>query len=230
MVHSSLAINNKAETIVLACKHMAEDTQAAQAPAIPAETKEQAAAADKEFQEAMSVMFATLGMKPVIERNKKEEPLHVFKILKGPNKNKRFLGPQLTVETLNEGIQWWGPAFVVDVLNTNLRRAAQEEWLNSIDKTTGVLNLAGFLSEMKEFTSAALKLSEIDDKIDELQELSRVLLEDPNADLGKNPDGSPKPDLVKMISYKDSIRSYKEMRDKKSGKGKQDAQPSVQVS
>lgn len=206
------------------------DTQAAVAtakpkvPEIPAESKEVAAQKDAEFRQAMQEKLAALNSDGTLVRNGPDgkpiaKSLVVHKILKGPNKNTRFLAPQISAETFDNDAKWFGIPYLVDLANTYLRKAAQEEWLGAIDEETGLLNLQEFLTEMAEFTKAAMKIADIEDKIDELQEMSRVILENDN------------PDVEKLRALSASIRDYKAMKEKKSGgKKKPDAQASVVVS
>lgn len=195
---------------------------------VPAETKEQAAQRDAEFKQQMEESFKTLGQDGTLERSKIKKKLDVFKILKGDNKNTRFLAPQVSVESLDSDLKWFGPTYVVDILNTYLRRSFQVEWLKAIDPNTGLLNLQQFMVEGADFTSAAMKIADIEEKIDELQELSRELLE--SGDIGQNPDGTDKPDLAQLRVYQNSIRDYKAMKEKKSNRGKEaNAEASVQV-
>lgn len=202
------------------------DTQAAapaKKPEIPAETKEVALQKDNEFRADMQEKLAALSSDGTLVRNGPDgkpiaKSLQVHKILKGPNKNTRFLAPQLSAESFDNDSKWFGIPYVVDILNTYLRKAAQEEWLSAINEETGLLNLQEFLTEMADFTSAAMKIADIEEKIDELQELSRVILENDN------------PDVDKLRALSASIRDYKAMKEKKSGKKKPDAQASVLVS
>ena len=193
----------------------------AKKPVIEAETKEQAALADKEFREAIGTQSVT--------RNGVSKVLSIFKILKGDNKNKRYLAPQLDSASADTDLKWFGMEHAFGVLNTYLKRVFQETWLENIDPTTGQFNLAKFLTEGADFTSTGMKLKELDDKIDELQAAAALLVM--NGDIWKDrATGEKSPDLLKVGELNSSILVYKAMRDKKSRKDKvADAEASVEV-
>lgn len=196
---------------------MSEETKKV---AIASETKEEALAADTAFHQ----QFGTRS----IVRNGITKVLSIFKILKGDNKNRRYFAPQMTVETFDDDVQWYGKEYVVGSLNTQLKRAFQELWIESIDKETGLFNIDAFLSEGVDFTRAALKMAELDAIIEELQDKVGVLVL--NGDLTPKADGTPSDDVLKIRELQQSVNNYKAMRDKKSRKGKEaQAEPAVEV-
>lgn len=190
---------------------MAEETKKV---VIPAESKEEALAADAAFRAEYGTQSST--------RNEVSNSLHVFKILKGDNKNTRYLAPQLDAKQPEQSLKWFGIPAAFDVLNGFLKRVAQESWLENINPETGVLNLQQFLADIADFTAATMKLKEIDDKLEETRELAERLFM--TGDLSN-------PDVAEQLrAYGDQINSYKAMRDKRSRKGKEStAEAAVQV-
>jgi hypothetical protein len=100
-------------------------------------------------------------------RNTVVKVLDKYKIIRGENKDKEYLAPTISAETLDSDINWLGRDTVVSVLQTFVKRASQELWLDNVD-ANGVMNIPKFLEELKELTSASLKLADLKEKYDEL--------------------------------------------------------------
>ena len=111
----------------------------------------------------------------IVTRNGVEQELTPFKIIRGDNKDKEYPSVAVSAENLSAVQTWLGADTVISVLQTFIKRSTQELWLDNI--VDGVPNEAKFLEEVKELTSASLKLADLKEKYDELVAKQGMLVE-----------------------------------------------------
>jgi hypothetical protein len=111
-----------------------------------------------------------------VTRNDVSLELTPFKIIRGDNKDKEYPAVAISAENVEQVQKWLGTDTVISVLQTFIKRACQELWLDNIG-TDGVPNEAKFLEEVKELTSASLKLADLKEKYDELVAKQGMLVE-----------------------------------------------------
>ena len=92
------------------------------------------------------------------------------KILKGDNKGKEYPCPNVSTTEWEQLASWLGLAQVKTIVGNWIKQVHQKLYWDCIDESTGEFNLDKFLAKAKDLTAAGLKLKEIEDKIDELQE------------------------------------------------------------
>jgi len=151
--------------------------------------------------------------------------LSTFQIVKGDNAGKQYLAPKITVENLDQMIEWHGRGNVVNILQTFDKRTFWSIWVDAI-MPDGTFNMVKFLKEAADFTSTGMKLKEIREKMAEVQaELSLLIRDgDISTTIVVNPDGSKtkvkSADLLKIDKLNDEFLAYKDMEEKKARPGK----------
>jgi len=155
-------------------------------------------------------------------RNAVTKALDKYKIIRGDNKDKEYLAPTISAETLDADINWLGRDTVVSVLQTFVKRASQELWLDNVGED-GAVNIPKFLEELKELTSASLKLADLKEKYDELVAKQGMLVEK----LTDEPDPSL---LVEIKNLGTAIKVVKAQMEAKSRKNKPEVQAEAAVS
>lgn len=170
-----------------------------------------------------------------VTRNGIALPLRTFKIVKGDNKDKEYLAPNVnSPEILKDQDQikmvldWFGIPNVFNELQTRIKKVAQDCWFGNIDKETGQVNIEVYLNELADFTSSGLKLKEIRDRIDELQaQLGELVMK-------MVPDAEGKFDTTALAAAQDlqkDINILKAQAEKRSRKGREEKEdePAVAV-
>jgi len=147
-----------------------------------------------------------------VTRNGVTQELTPFKIIRGDNKDKEYPAVAVTAENLTQVQTWLGADTVISVLQTFVKRACQELWLDNIGED-GVPNEAKFLEEVKELTSASLKLADLKEKYDELVAKQGMLVEK----LTDEPDASL---LIEITNLGTAIKVVKAQMEAKSRKTK----------
>jgi len=156
-----------------------------------------------------------------LNRNEVDMPLKPFKIVKGVNKDKEYLAPDITdVNNWENNLKWIGLPNVISCVQTFLKRTFQELWFDNVDETTGEFNMSKFLAEAADFTSAGMKLKEINDRLDELQATQGIIIRD--KDLSD-------PNVIAQIKeLNESILVFKAMKEARSRKKAEvEAEPAV---
>ncbi len=149
----------------------------------------------------------------IVTRNGVTQELTPFKIIRGDNKDKEYPSVAVSAENLSDVQTWLGADTVISILQTFIKRSTQELWLDNI--IDGVPNEAKFLEEVKELTSASLKLSDLKEKYDELVAKQGMLVEKLTDD----------PDHALLTSIKEigtAIKVVKAQMEAKSRKNKPD--------
>lgn len=148
-------------------------------------------------------------------RNNVDKALSTFKIIRGDNKDKEYPAPSISAETLQDDIKWLGEGTVVSVLQTFVKRACQELWLDNV-KDDGTVDTTRFLAEVADLTSASLKLADLKEKYDELVARQGMLVER----MGDEPSTN---DLKEIREVATAIKVVKSQMDAKSRKNKPEA-------
>lgn len=147
-----------------------------------------------------------------VTRNGITADLVNFKIIRGDNKDKEYPAVSVSAENISDIERWLGTDTCISILQTFIKRACQELWLDNIGED-GTPNVAKFLEEVKELTSASLKLSDLKEKYDELVAKQGMLVEKLTDD----------PDAALLIQIKDlgtAIKVVKAQMEAKSRKTK----------
>lgn len=147
-----------------------------------------------------------------VTRNGVSLELTPFKIIRGDNKDKEYPAVAVSAENLSQVQNWLGADTVISVLQTFVKRACQELWLDNVG-ADGVPNEAKFLEEVKELTSASLKLADLKEKYDELVAKQGMLVEK----LTDEPDAAL---LVEIKNIGTAIKVVKAQMEAKSRKNK----------
>lgn len=111
-----------------------------------------------------------------ITRNGITRPLVEHKIIRGDNKDKTYPSVDFTGVDANTVFAFMGLDTVKGLCQTLIKRVSQTLWLDNIDDNTGEVNIDKFLTELAEFTSSALNLSELKDKLDEVYNQQNKLI------------------------------------------------------
>ena len=151
-----------------------------------------------------------------VTRNGVELNLANFKIIRGDNKDKEYPAVPVSAENIGDVTKWLGTDTVISIVQTFIKRACQELWLDNIGED-GQPNIAKFLEEVKELTSASLKLSDLKEKYDELVAKQGMLVE--SLDL-ENPNIAT---LTSIKELKTAIQVVKAQMEAKSRKTKPEA-------
>jgi hypothetical protein len=156
-----------------------------------------------------------------VERNSIKLPFVNWKILKGERANGFYPAPKVTVENLNEVCNWIGESILVNELQTILKRRFQNIFVDALNGD-GQLDEALFMKYAVDYSVSGMKLKEINDKLDELQaQLTKLI------DAGEWMTN----DVVKqeLSGLNDQIRAYRQMREDRQRKPKQEEEiaPSV---
>lgn len=166
----------------------------------------------------------------VISRNGVDKTLSKFKIVKGDRKDKEYLAPSITVENWDSDAKWLGVANLVNVAQKWVKAAFQSNWFDSFD-AEGNFNLPKFIKESEDFTSTGMKLSEINDQLDEAQAKQALLImnAETDAETGMFKNGA---DIKAIKEINETIVALRAMREARSRKGKEaeaPAEPAVAV-
>ena len=111
-----------------------------------------------------------------ITRNGITLALKEFKIIRGDNKDKTYLAIDFTGVSDENTFTFMGFDTVRGFCQTAIKKIAQVTHLDNIDDNSGELNIDKFLAELTEFTSSALNLSELKDKLDEVYNQQNKLI------------------------------------------------------
>jgi hypothetical protein len=156
-------------------------------------------------------------------RNTVSKTLRNFKIIRGDNKDKEYQAPEITVETLDSDIKWLGRDTVVGVLQTFVKRASQEIWMDNIDEN-GQLNEAKFLAELADLTATSMKLADLKDRYDELVAKNGALIDA----LTDEPSAAELKSIKDLSSAISVVKAQMEARSRKTTK-EVNAEPAVAV-
>lgn len=149
-----------------------------------------------------------------IVRNDVEKPLVPFARLKGKRAGNCYLGLNTSIETMQEDIKFLGDNNVANILRTAVKKMCQDVWNGCINEA-GEFNLAQFLTEIKDLTSSGMLLSEIEEKLEELNDTLMKAL--------AHPENFAKPEFAaQMGKLTEEVNAYKAMAEKRSKKGKKD--------
>lgn len=162
-----------------------------------------------------------------IIRNDQAVTTTSYKILKGKRANTEYPAPAVTADNLSEILNWIGKSTLLTEVQTLLKRKFQQIYFSCVGED-GVFNEELFLKYATDFTSAGMKLSEINNMLDELTEQFTTLMDS----MESVEDTDKLLELKKeMKSISDQIKTYKQMREDRSRKPKEDEaeEPSVPV-
>lgn len=128
--------------------------------------------AAEEKKAKLAVVPAEFDGKPVIvERNGIKKQLSAYKIIRGKRENTVYFAPKLDAsspEAIQADLTWFGWADVVAALQVGAKKAFQDVFFGCFNEA-GEFNLAQFIQEATDFTSAGLKMKELKDMIEENQ-------------------------------------------------------------
>ena len=164
----------------------------------------------------------------VVNRNELDNTLGWFKILKGKRAGVEYPAPviEASEQSILNFVKWAGPSNVSNMLQTLVKRMFQSILTECVNKETGEINWDLFIEQAKNFTTAGLKLAEINDKLDELQAQFTKLVDESGDDF------SPETQ-AKLRELNSQVKAYKQMKLDRSRKPKEDedeaAEPSVPV-
>jgi len=139
-----------------------------------------------------------------------------FKRLKGDKANTFYPAIDLTLENKEKVFEWLGDGNLINIVRKALKATAQSIAGDSID-ADGRFDEALFAKYLTDFSSAGLKLKEINDLIDELQALAIQMIEKGHAVI----DGVKQEAIVNgkfspaLMKLNDDIRAYRQMREDK---------------
>jgi len=159
----------------------------------------------------------------VITRNNKELALGTFEFVKGDRQGQTYPAPVVNASTLETVIAWLGLPFLENELQTLLKRRFQTLYDDCIDEN-GKFNLELFVKYASNLSSVGgLKMKEINLKLDELQAEAVAISELEDWDSAEN--------MAKGRKINLEIKAYRQMRDDRSKKKKEDADeaPSIQA-
>jgi hypothetical protein len=163
-----------------------------------------------------------------ITRNGVDKVLSKYKIVKGKKEGKEYLAPTFSIESWDADSVWVGAANLVSVVQKFAKVAFQDLWFGAIDPATGEFNMPQFMKQAEEFTSSGMKLSEINEQLDEAQAKQGLLIATAETDdaTGMFKNAS---DIAAIKDINNTIIALRAMRDARSRKGKEDeaAEPSV---
>ena len=144
-----------------------------------------------------------------------------FRILKGKNADKFYPAPKVTPANIGDIIKWMGESNLVNELQTLLKRKFQNIASDATSDETG-FDETLFVKYATEFTSAGLKLKEINDKLDELQaQLTKLI------DAGE---WQTNPEVAKELAeLNNQVRAYRQMREDRQRKPKEEAEDAPSV-
>jgi len=162
-----------------------------------------------------------------IVRNDITKELKTYKIVKGVNKDKEYLAPDVSdPQEWEQNQKWVGLPHVINCVQTFLKRTFQELWFDNIGDD-GVHNMAKFLTEAADFTAAGMKLKEIKDKLEELQAQQGQLIAKLEPD---STGGFPASAMAAIKELNESILVLKAMAEARSRKkAETEAEPAVAV-
>lgn len=111
---------------------------------------------------------------PVIVRNgvTKELSPQVFG-KKSPHAGKSFFAPEISEESFQDDVKWLGFDTVENLINKGMRNVFASIYLDNINAETGEFDQEGWAADAADFTAGAAKLSDIEEKIDDLQALQQ---------------------------------------------------------
>lgn len=154
----------------------------------------------------------------VINRNDVGLNLEFFRILKGENENKFYPAPRVTPENLQTFLSWLGTTTLISELQTVVKRKFQNI-AKSATGEDGVFNVELFVKYATEFTSAGMRIKEINDKLEELDaELMKII----DAGAWEGTDEAAVAARHRINELKDEKNAYKQMKEDKQRKPKAD--------
>jgi hypothetical protein len=162
----------------------------------------------------------------VVNRNELDNTFGWFKILKGKRAGVEYPAPVIAASetSILEFTKWAGASNVSNMLQTLVKRMFQSIMTECVNKETGEINWDLFLEQAKNFTTAGLKLAEINDKLDELMAQFTTLVDSSETDFSEETQ-------LKLRELNSQIKAYKQMKLDRSRKPKEDedepAEPSV---
>lgn len=159
----------------------------------------------------------------VVTRNDVNMPFKFFRILKGKRANTLYPSVEVTPETLVDIEKWIGTPNLVNQIQNFLKKIFQSIALQSVNTDTGVFDEALFVKYAVDFTTTGMKLSDINDKLDELTaELSKMI------DTGAwMKDDAARAALTDLNNQVRAYRQMKEDKQRKPAEPDEDVQPSV---
>lgn len=166
-----------------------------------------------------------------LTRNELVKDLTPMRIVKGTREGQPYLAPQWNPknDVLAE-IAWWGLAYIESVVNRDAKKGAQDIWFDEsqIDEA-GQFLIDKVIQEMAEFDKGGLKLSEIQDRLEEVQAIMSQILR--SGKLFDDSDPVSRDEARKKMKEYDnyylSLKAQKEKRSKK--KTETAAEPSIAV-
>jgi len=112
----------------------------------------------------------------VIERNGVNKTLGNYEIVKGDKKGTKYQAPTITIENYETDVVWFGVSNIVNCVQTWAKRTFQQLHFDNV-REDGTFDEAKWLAEAADFTSAGMKLKDINEKIDELSTLQAQLVQ-----------------------------------------------------
>lgn len=164
-----------------------------------------------------------------------------FLRLKGKKANTFYPAIQLTLDNKDKIFKWIGDANLINIIQKSLKAFGQAIAPDCINKETGVFDQTLFAKYLTDFTSTGMKLSDIENEIDELQALATTLIDQGAITIAGvtygmfalDENGTPimENNRPKLSDYfqklNDDIRSYRQMRDDKQRKPKEEEEDTV---
>lgn len=154
-----------------------------------------------------------------VERNGIVKMLTPMRIVKGDREGQPYLAPQFDdTNDLVKEITWWGKGLIKSIVDSFAKKEAQNIWFDesNIDES-GQFLLGKVLSEMKDLTGTSMKLSEIADRLEEVQAIMSQLFRSNKWRDTSDPEGC-KACQDKMKEYDDYYLSLRAMQAKRQKK------------
>lgn len=153
----------------------------------------------------------------VVENNGVQLPLVQHNFLKGKNPGHPYLGFKVTPENLiKEVIPFLGIVNAADEFDRLLKRAAQNAWKNNTNEQTGEFSLEAFLMDIRDPSSTAMTIKQLDNKIEELTAF--FMKEATNPENFK--EDKKEAFRLKMLEVQDQMNAYKAKKEKRSNRGR----------
>ena len=147
-----------------------------------------------------------------------------FKILKGKRADTVYNAPLVTVENVQDVIDWIGIPTLVNEFGTLLKRKFQNIHFGAVLED-GTFNQEKFLIDAANFTATGMKMKEINDKLEELSaSIAKMLHAGTYSKRGH--DGKPTTEALEaqsaLAKLGDESRAYMAMKEERSRKPKEE--------
>lgn len=157
----------------------------------------------------------------VIPRNKVDLALGGFRILKGKRENTVYQAPVVTEANLDTITQWLGKVDLAQIIQNYLKRAFQNIHFASISDEDGKFNEQLFIKYGTELSAGTMKLSEINDKLDELMAEAVAISDRDDWDSEAN--------RLRSREISRQIKAYRQMKEDRSKKKDSDEEAAPAV-